>query len=1159
METIRHKGAVSSFFFIFFLILILLAGHHPVEAALLDNSGFESDFLDWSTDGFCRIGTGDTYQSSQNYYWTVHPYETRMAVIKPESYTNDFEPGAAALGLSLESRAFLTGVFPNMTSMTYIYTDITLNANESFTMAWNYVAYDYKPYNDASFCSFVNLTDSSDVPEVNGYNAEISILGATVLGTGIYSTGDYGSTGWQTVSFKAGSAGNYRLGFAVFNLTDYVNSPYLFVDKEPGTTLLNNVVFDPIAQDPNGPTPTIPEAPVLQGATQIESSSFDVNWSGPSNAAGYEIDVATDSEFNDMVESYNGLDVGKTTSCGVSGLDPVTTYYTRVRAYNVYGTSSSSIEMLATTDKLSQTITFPAISPVTYGDSDFDPGAVASSELTVTYESNNPTVAAIVDNKVHVVGPGIATIKAYQAGNDLYHPAVFQTQTLTVQPKALTIGGGLTADDKTYDGSAEATINGKNLILIGLVGSDEVVLNPAGSFASADAGADQDVILNTASSLSGPDSDNYTLDLTGAPVAQADILPRPITVEADPKSKGYGKLDPSLTWQMTSGSLVGVDAPVGSLARADGEDAGNYPIQMGNLDFGSNYTVTYVESSLTILPRPITVTADAQSKIYGNEDPSFTWQITSGILVGSDAPTGSLTRDEGENIGTTSILIGTLDFGDNYTVTYVGSTMTITPRSIAIEADALTKTYGDEDPSLTWMVTDGSLVGSDKPNGSMTRQPGEAVGAYAIQIGDLDFGSNYTVSFTGAELTISNRALVIQAVSTSKAYGDEDPDLTVQYHNLAPWDDETVIQNLAIDRKPGETVGKYAITPSGAIADNYTIAFLNGSLTIKKRSLTIAADPIEKSYGAADPELSYTITKGNLAAGDTLSGNLARAPGENAGSYAIMQNTLTASDNYAITFVEGSFEIVPYEKALMCGTIRNGTDPKNTGGISYVTDPEDGYGFAYWSDGTTLFSTQPELVNPVDGIEAYHSIIWPMGSNSDQQVVSMNKEVETSVFFLDGSVRLILPPHTDPEAVLSVTPLNEFAGKDSLPAGMTENKPFYCLLRSENLTGESIRLEIDLNEMDLEENEIPTLTLYRWEEEQTAWEKASIKSQGVDTDAGIFWAELNHFSTYGLFYAAEDVSKTGEQPEFPLWPVFLLGGTMLAVLFFRRKLNQSET
>ncbi len=107
-------------------------------------------------------------------------------------------------------------------------------AGESFTMAWNYVATDYAPYNDASFCSLVNLDDAGDVPLVNGFNAEVSILGATVTGTGNYSTGDYGSTGWQTATFQAAGTGTYRLGFTVFNLTDMQYNPYLVCRQRTG-------------------------------------------------------------------------------------------------------------------------------------------------------------------------------------------------------------------------------------------------------------------------------------------------------------------------------------------------------------------------------------------------------------------------------------------------------------------------------------------------------------------------------------------------------------------------------------------------------------------------------------------------------------------------------------------------------------------------------------------------------------------------------------------------------------------------------------------------------------------------------------------------------------------------------------------------------------
>ena len=41
--------------------------------------------------------------------------------------------------------------------------------------------------------------------------------------------------------------------------------------------------------------------------------------------------------------------------------------------------------------------------------------------------------------------------------------------------------------------------------------------------------------------------------------------------------------------------------------------------------------------TLTIEKRPVTITADLKTKVYGDADPSLTYQITSGTLVGSDA------------------------------------------------------------------------------------------------------------------------------------------------------------------------------------------------------------------------------------------------------------------------------------------------------------------------------------------------------------------------------------------------------------------------------------------------------------------------------------------------------------------------------------------
>src|SRR5205807_10322703 len=106
-------------------------------------------------------------------------------------------------------------------------------------------------------------------------------------------------------------------------------------------------------------------------------------------------------------------------------------------------------------------------------------------------------------------------------------------------------------------------------------------------------------------------------------------------------------------------NLVGTDAFTGSLTRVAGEDVGGYAIQQGSVALSGNYDLTYVGAQLTISKRSVTITADPQHKTYGNADPALTYQITSGTLAFSDAFTGSLTRDAGENVGTYAIKQGT--------------------------------------------------------------------------------------------------------------------------------------------------------------------------------------------------------------------------------------------------------------------------------------------------------------------------------------------------------------------------------------------------------------------------------------------------------------------------------------------------------------------
>jgi hypothetical protein len=77
------------------------------------------------------------------------------------------------------------------------------------------------------------------------------------------------------------------------------------------------------------------------------------------------------------------------------------------------------------------------------------------------------------------------------------------------------------------------------------------------------------------------------------------ILPKLITITADPKSKISGDSDPTLTSQFTVGSMELGDALSGSLSRVTGEAPGKYPIT-STLRHG-NYAITFVSADLTIL------------------------------------------------------------------------------------------------------------------------------------------------------------------------------------------------------------------------------------------------------------------------------------------------------------------------------------------------------------------------------------------------------------------------------------------------------------------------------------------------------------------------------------------------------------------------------
>ena len=95
---------------------------------------------------------------------------------------------------------------------------------------------------------------------------------------------------------------------------------------------------------------SVPLPPVGTAALSITQNSFEANWNPSSGATGYKLDISTDDGFTNFIStSFDGYDVSNVNSFIVTGLNPKTTYYYRIRAYNTVCTSTNSNTVSVTT------------------------------------------------------------------------------------------------------------------------------------------------------------------------------------------------------------------------------------------------------------------------------------------------------------------------------------------------------------------------------------------------------------------------------------------------------------------------------------------------------------------------------------------------------------------------------------------------------------------------------------------------------------------------------------------------------------------------------------------------------------------------------------------------------------------------------------------
>ena len=515
-------------------------------------------------------------------------------------------------------------------------------------------------------------------------------------------------------------------------------------------------------------------------------------------------------------------------------------------------------------------------------------------------------------------------------------------------------------NNKTYDGSATATLNGA-ATFNGMVNGDSLTVAGSGAFSDKNAGTGKTVNVSGII-LGGADAGNYTLG-SATSSGVADITPKALSVTG--QVAGNKVYDGNAVAQLIGGSLSGL---VGSETLAIGgqtaafadKNAGNAKAVtvsgttlLDGSGSASNYTVSNPTGlTASITPKALTVTGQvAGNKVY---DGNAVAQLIGGSLVGlvgdeTLAIGGQTAAFADKNAGNakavtvsgTTLLDGS-GSASNYTVSNpTGLTASITPKALTVTGQvAGNKVY---DGNAVAQLIGGSLSGLV---GSETLAIGGQTAAFADKnagnakavtvsgttlLDGSGSASNYTVSNpTGltASITPASISAIAGIVAANKVYDGG----TAASLNLAGASFNGIVAGDALSLASGPVIGTFSdknaasgktVTISGlglagADAGNYVLASNQASTTadITPAALTVSASGVNKVYDATtnavvslrdnrlgNDQLSIasngaSFSDKNAGVGKTVTVAGIRLSGADAGNYVVNS---TASTTATIT------------------------------------------------------------------------------------------------------------------------------------------------------------------------------------------------------------------------------------------------------------------
>ncbi|GFE88234.1 YDG domain-containing protein [Steroidobacter agaridevorans] len=418
--------------------------------------------------------------------------------------------------------------------------------------------------------------------------------------------------------------------------------------------------------------------------------------------------------------------------------------------------------------------------------------SVSTDDITAVYGSAPTLTTTIVNGKngdastnfTYTVGGAVSTSGNYVVGTHSitatsssgaeelgYNVSGTTGGTLTITPKELTVSG-ITAANRAYDGTTNATLDASGASVSGLLGGDVVAQDYSGisgAFGDKNVGTGKHITVNGIA-LSGADAANYTVTSSGS----GNITARVLNVGFTGVDRVYdGTTGASV---VSNDNRVGTDALTIDQAAGFGDkhvgadkhiDVSN--ITLSGADAG-NYVLSSTSGSATadITARTLNVDFAGNNRVYDGTT-GMTVTSSDDRIAGDDLTIDQLAALADKNAGAdklvnvSNVTIGGADAG-NYVLASTSGTTTadIAARTLVLGYTADDKTF-DGTPRANISVSDNRVAGDSL---------GFSVDA---RFTDFTVGDNREVSIGGVRLSGADAGNYVVANPTGSTTANIDP------------------------------------------------------------------------------------------------------------------------------------------------------------------------------------------------------------------------------------------------------------------------------------------------------------------------------------------------------------------------------------------------